>query len=112
MADTIRVGIIGGKRQRLGRTRPHAGNGGRYTRRRTHGCLDDTPGVGRRGSRQVRRKVRYDNHHDLLANPDIDVAAVAVKLPTHHELTKNIIAAGKHVYTEWPLGQPPSKQRR
>ena len=46
----------------------------------------------------------YDNHHDLLANPEVDVAAVAVKLPAHYELTKDIIAAGKHVYTEWPLG--------
>jgi predicted dehydrogenase len=46
----------------------------------------------------------YDNHHDLLANPEVDVAAVSVKLPLHYELTKDIIAAGKHVYTEWPLG--------
>ena len=46
----------------------------------------------------------YDNHHDLLANPEIDVAAVSVKLPLHYELTKDIIASGKHVYTEWPLG--------
>ena len=46
----------------------------------------------------------YDNHHDLLGNPEVDVAAVSVKLPMHYELTKDIIAAGKHVYTEWPLG--------
>lgn len=46
----------------------------------------------------------YDNHHDLLANPEVDVAAVSVKLPMHDALTRDIIAAGKHVYTEWPLG--------
>lgn len=46
----------------------------------------------------------YDNHRDLLANPEVDVAAVSVKLPMHDELTRDIIAAGKHVYTEWPLG--------
>jgi predicted dehydrogenase len=29
---------------------------------------------------------------------------VSVKVPYHHELTKIALDAGKHVYTEWPLG--------
>ena len=40
----------------------------------------------------------------MLAHPDVDVAAVVVKLPTHHDLAMEVIAAGKHIYTEWPLG--------
>ena len=45
----------------------------------------------------------YD-HKELVEHPDIDLVSVAVKVPFHFELTMAAIAAGKHVYTEWPLG--------
>lgn len=41
---------------------------------------------------------------DLAACEDVDVVAVTVKVPHHKELVKTAIAAGKHVYCEWPLG--------
>ena len=31
--------------------------------------------------------------------------AVVVRVPSHYEPTKAAIEAGKHVYTEWPLGR-------
>ena len=40
----------------------------------------------------------------LIADPAVDVVAVTVKVPYHLELVKKAIAAGKHVYCEWPLG--------
>lgn len=46
----------------------------------------------------------FDNAEDLIATPDIDIVTVAVKVPPHFELVKAAIAAGKHVYCEWPLG--------
>jgi len=45
----------------------------------------------------------YHHHQDLLANPDIDVVAVVVRVPVHYDITRDVIDAGKHVYTEWPL---------
>ncbi|WP_158745279.1 Gfo/Idh/MocA family protein [Acidisphaera sp. L21] len=41
---------------------------------------------------------------ELLAAPEIDIVTVAVKVPHHLEIVKATIAAGKHVYCEWPLG--------
>lgn len=41
---------------------------------------------------------------DLAACPDVDVVAVTVKVPFHLELVRTAVAAGKHVYCEWPLG--------
>lgn len=41
---------------------------------------------------------------DLAACEDVDVIAVTVKVPHHLELVRTAIAAGKHVYCEWPLG--------
>jgi predicted dehydrogenase len=46
----------------------------------------------------------FDNHNDLIAYPGIDLVVVSVKLPYHHELIMAAIAAGKMVFSEWPLG--------
>jgi predicted dehydrogenase len=41
---------------------------------------------------------------ELLASPEVDIVSVTVKVPHHFELVSKAIAAGKHVYCEWPLG--------
>ena len=46
----------------------------------------------------------YHDHREMLANADIDVIAVSVRVPKHHRMTMDALDAGKHVYTEWPLG--------
>jgi predicted dehydrogenase len=47
----------------------------------------------------------FSDHEQLVAQPDIDVVAVTVKVPDHRELVSAAIAAGKAVYCEWPLGR-------
>jgi predicted dehydrogenase len=39
----------------------------------------------------------------LAEHPDVDLVAVVVKVPAHYELVAAALAAGKHVYCEWPL---------
>ncbi len=39
----------------------------------------------------------------LIDCPDVDLVAVTVKAPDHYRLTMLALAAGKHVYCEWPL---------
>lgn len=46
----------------------------------------------------------YDDARDLIADPRVDLVAVTVKVPAHFDLVKAALAAGKHVYCEWPLG--------
>ncbi|WP_341315327.1 Gfo/Idh/MocA family oxidoreductase [Paraburkholderia sp. IMGN_8] len=46
----------------------------------------------------------FENVAELVASPDIDVLAVTVKVPHHREVVAAALAAGKHVYCEWPLG--------
>jgi predicted dehydrogenase len=41
---------------------------------------------------------------ELVTSPDVDIVAVTVKVPHHHAIVSAAIAAGKHVYCEWPLG--------
>jgi predicted dehydrogenase len=47
----------------------------------------------------------FSNHDELVAQPDVDVVAVTVKVPHHRELVSAALAAGKAVYCEWPLGR-------
>lgn len=49
-------------------------------------------------------KQAFDNHAELVSCPDVDLVAITVKVPHHFELASAAIAAGKHVYCEWPLG--------
>lgn len=41
----------------------------------------------------------------LARHPDIDLVTVCVKVPDHHDPVMAAIEAGKHVYSEWPLGR-------
>ena len=47
----------------------------------------------------------YSDDKQMDANPAVEAALVAVRVPAHYELTKNALEAGKHVYCEWPLGK-------
>ena len=47
---------------------------------------------------------RFDDHRDMLDRGDVDVVAVSVRAPKHYRITMDALQAGKHVYTEWPLG--------
>ncbi|MFJ2645279.1 Gfo/Idh/MocA family protein [Streptomyces sp. NPDC087420] len=45
----------------------------------------------------------YDNHEELIAHPGVDVVVVAVKVTEHLGIVAAALAAGKTVYSEWPL---------
>ncbi|OCC22607.1 hypothetical protein MB02_15890 [Croceicoccus estronivorus] len=40
---------------------------------------------------------------DLVTHPDVDLVAVCVLAPHHYDIARAALAAGKHVYCEWPL---------
>ncbi|WP_035359904.1 Gfo/Idh/MocA family protein [Edaphobacter aggregans] len=46
----------------------------------------------------------YDNHKDLINDPNVDLVVVSVKVTNHSELISDALAAGKMVFSEWPLG--------
>lgn len=46
----------------------------------------------------------FHDHKEMLSKADIDAVAVIVRVPLHHRLTMDALEAGKHVFTEWPLG--------
>lgn len=54
----------------------------------------------------------FTNPEELVAHPDVDIVSVSTRAPTHNELVKLAVKAGKHVFCEWPLGQTSSRQQR
>ena len=55
-------------------------------------------------ARQYGARLAFDDYHDMLAHPDIEAVAVVLRVPSHYQITKDALNAGKHVFTEWPLG--------
>jgi predicted dehydrogenase len=45
----------------------------------------------------------YGDAHALLADPAVEAVLIAVQLPKRDDLVAAAIAAGQHVYVEWPL---------
>jgi predicted dehydrogenase len=50
-------------------------------------------------------KLAFHDYREMVASPEIDAVAVVVRVPSHYEPTKAALEAGKHAYTEWPLGR-------
>jgi predicted dehydrogenase len=53
----------------------------------------------------------HSDHEELVAQPDVDLVVVTVKVPHHGELVSAALAAGKAVYCEWPLGRDLAEAR-
>jgi predicted dehydrogenase len=49
-------------------------------------------------------RLAFHDYHEMVAHPDIDIVSVVVRVPFHHEMSMAALNAGKHVFTEWPLG--------
>lgn len=47
----------------------------------------------------------YGGGLELIRDSEIDLVTVATRVPDHRDLVLAALAAGKHVYCEWPLGR-------
>lgn len=56
-------------------------------------------------ARKFGAKLAFHDYREMLACPEIDAVAVVVRVPGHYEPTRAALLAGKHVFTEWPLGR-------
>ncbi len=101
MSGPLRVGVVG-----LGYWGPNLA-------RNFHGmpgceltwiCDDSAERLDQVGARLpgARRTASLD---ELLAAEDLDAVAIATPVPTHAELARRVIAAGKHCFVEKPLAQ-------
>jgi predicted dehydrogenase len=54
-------------------------------------------------AKQFHIKHAFGDEQSLISHPDVDLVSVVAPAPEHARLVKQAIAAGKDVYSEWPL---------
>ena len=47
----------------------------------------------------------WDDYNRMLSDGDIEAATISLRVPSHYEPTMAALRAGKHTFTEWPLGR-------
>lgn len=111
MGTKLRVGVIGANLQ---------GSWGVWAHLPALAALDDIEAVAVATSRQETADATaqqfgvphaFGDPSALIDHPDVDVVAVCVRVPAHRDLVLRAIAAGKHVYCEWPLARDTAEAR-
>ncbi|MFE9611166.1 Gfo/Idh/MocA family protein [Streptomyces sp. NPDC006012] len=103
MSDTIRVGVIGANADRGWAAATHLP------------ALEQLPGLELTAVATTRAEAAaraaahwgapygFADPAELIEHPEVDLVTIAVQLPARDDLVAQAIAAGKHVYCEWPL---------
>ncbi len=105
MPDPIRLGIIGASPTVGWAHRSHLPAIVASPEFELTGVCTTRKETAEEAKRQYGAKLTFDDYHDMLAHPDIDAVAVVLRVPAHYQITKDALNAGKHVFTEWPLGK-------
>ena len=53
---------------------------------------------------QFGAELAFHDIDEMVQSPDVDLVAVSVRVPLHHQLVMAGLRAGKPVFCEWPLG--------
>ena len=105
MANKIRLGFVGANvRLELGLPVALPGAAGSPDVELTAVCTT-RPESAEEAREAFGAKLAFHDFRAMVASPEIDAVAVVVRVPSHYEPTRAAIEAGKHVYTEWPLGR-------
>ncbi len=86
-----------------------------YTRLRQHypdspliprlvAVADDVPGRAAEGARQYGAQKAYGDWREVLTDPDVDAVSVTVPNFLHAQIGTAVLAAGKHLWIEKPVG--------
>ncbi len=105
MADKIRLGIIGASPSVGWAHRSHLPAIAASPEFELTGVCTTRMETAEVSKQQYGARLAFDDYQEMLAHPDIDAVAVVLRVPAHYEITRDALKAGKHVFTEWPLGR-------
>lgn len=105
MADKIRLGVIGANIHRGWAVRSHLPALVASPEFELTAVCTTRMESAEESQKKFGAKLAFDDYREMLAHPDIDAVAVVLRVPAHYEPTMAALNAGKHVYTEWPLGR-------
>jgi predicted dehydrogenase len=104
-ADKIRLGVIGANPTKGWAARAHLPALVASADVELTAVGTTRPESAAAAARQYGAKLAFHDYREMLACPDLDAVAVVLRVPSHYEPTRDALQAGKHVFTEWPLGQ-------
>ncbi|MBL1094681.1 MULTISPECIES: Gfo/Idh/MocA family protein [Streptomyces] len=101
----IRVGVIGAGPDRGWAARAHVPALLALPEYRITAVGTSRPESARAAARQFGAAHAFTDAGQLTGHPEVDLVVITVKVPAHAELVGAALAAGKHVYCEWPLAR-------
>ena len=105
MAEKIRLGIIGANTQKGWAPRSHLPAIVASPEFELTAVCTTKQESADESAKKYGARLAFDDYRKMLDHPDIDAVAVVLRVPSHYEPTMAALNAGKHVYTEWPLGR-------
>ena len=105
MGKTIRVGIIGASAQGGWARESHVPAVGGVEGLEFAAVATNSQATAAAAARAFGVPSAFASGLDLARSPDVDLVAVCTRVPDHRDIVLAAIAAGKHVYCEWPLGR-------
>ncbi|MEV1176827.1 Gfo/Idh/MocA family oxidoreductase [Nonomuraea sp. NPDC049784] len=101
----IRVGIIGASPDRGWAARAHVPALTALPEYEITAVGTSRPESARAAARKFGAAQAFTDARQLSEHPEVDLVVITVKVPAHAELVEAALAAGKHVYCEWPLAR-------
>src|ERR687884_1743633 len=105
MADKIRLGFVGANVRATWASQSHFPALLASPDVELTAVCTTRPESAEEARRAFGAQLAFHDYRTMVASPEIDAVAVVVKVPEHYGPTKAALEAGKHVYTEWPLGR-------
>ena len=102
--DRLRVGIIGANADRSWAANSHLPALQKLPDFELAAVCTTREESARESAERFGARLAFHDYREMLDRDDIDAVAVSVRVPRHYEPTMAALEAGKHVYTEWPLG--------
>ncbi len=111
MSSPLRVGIVGANAQRAWAHDAHVPALKRLPQFTLAAVSARTQELADAAAQAFGAPRAFGDSLALVRDPDIDIVAVTVKVPEHRPIVLAALAAGKHVYCEWPLGRDLAEAR-
>ncbi|MDR7134388.1 putative dehydrogenase [Lysobacter niastensis] len=103
-ATPIRVGIIGVHPDQGWASAAHIPALQPLSQYRIQAISHHDADVAKAAAEKFGAPAYFDSSDALVAQPDVDLVVVSVKVPRHRDLITQALEAGKAVFSEWPLG--------
>jgi predicted dehydrogenase len=59
--------------------------------------------TAKRAQQRTGARLAFWDYQEMVRAPEVDLVTVAVRIALHHPIVMAALAAGKHVFCEWPL---------